>query len=128
MQENENQKLSNREFEIMEILYRIGNASIQEIGEQLPDKSGKSSLSKLLWLMEEKGFVTHNKVGKRNIYSPALKPEEASQNLMDKVMKTFFQGSASLAVSAFLKNSEKDLSVSEIDDLYQIIKNFREKQ
>lgn len=128
MQEKEKQKLSNREFGIMEILYKLGSASIQEIGDNLPDKSGKSSLSKLLWLMEEKGFVSHEKVGKRNIYSPALRPEEASQNLMDKVMKTFFQGSASMAVSAILRNSEKDLSESEIDDLFQIIKDFKEKQ
>ena len=125
---SETNKLSNRESEIIEILYRLGSASIQEIGDNLPDQSGRSSLSKLLWLMEDKGFVTHKKEGKKNIYSPALQPEEASQNMMNKVMKTFFQGSASMAVSAILKNSEKDLSSDEIDGLLEIIKDYKEKQ
>ena len=124
----EENKLSNRESEIIEILYRLGSASIQEIGDNISDKGSKSSLSKLLWLMEEKGFVSHKKEGKKNIYSPALRPEEASEDLMNKVMKTFFQGSASLAVSAILKNSEKDLSKDEIDDLYDIIKDFKDRQ
>ena len=121
------QSLSRREGQIMEVLYRLGKATIAEIAGELPGDIGNSSISKFLWLLEEKGLVKHERIGRRNEYSPALPPEQASESLFNNLMTTFFQGSASLTFSALLSQSRDKLSENEIDQLFKLIKRIKEE-
>ncbi|HUX06271.1 MAG TPA: BlaI/MecI/CopY family transcriptional regulator [Acidobacteriota bacterium] len=119
--------LSRREGQIMEAVYRLGEATVADIAGQIPEEIGTSSISKFLWLLEEKGLVTHRRSGKRNVYRPALPPEKASEKPLRNLMKTFFQGSASMTVVALLNQSRNKLSEGEIDELFDLIKQFKEK-
>ncbi|HUX07766.1 MAG TPA: BlaI/MecI/CopY family transcriptional regulator [Acidobacteriota bacterium] len=125
MKEKKKGYLSRREGQIMEVVYRLGEATVAEIVGQIPEEIGTSSVSKFLWLLEEKGLVTHKRSGKRNVYRPALPPEQASEKPLQNLMKTFFQGSASMTMVALLNQSRDRLSEEEVDALFDLIKQFK---
>lgn len=127
MVKDKKQDISRREGQILKILYRLEKATIAEIAAEMPEKIGTSSISKFLWLLEEKGLVTHARQGKRNVYKASMSPEKASKTLFEKLSNTFFQGSATLAFSALLNNEKDKLSSEEIDQLYDLIKTFKDK-
>ena len=127
MKNKNKDRLSRRESQIIEVVYRLGEATVADIAAQIPEKIGVSSISKFLWLLEEKGLVAHHRSGKRNVYRPALPPEQASEKPLQSLMKTFFQGSAATTVVALLNQSRDRLSDDEIDDLFDLIKQFKER-
>jgi BlaI family penicillinase repressor len=120
-------RLSRRESQIMEVIYRHGKVTVVEIADQLPGGIGTSSISKFLWLLEEKGLVRHERQGKRNIYIAAMPPEKASKGPLEQLMMTFFQGSTSMTVTALLNQNRDRLTEGEIDHLFELIKQFREE-
>lgn len=111
----------------MEVVYRLGEATVKQIADEMPERIGLSSVSKFLWLLEERGLLTHERRGRQNYYRPALAPEAASEGMLRNLMDTFFQGSASLTVSALLNSNRDSLSTEEVDDLFQLIKQFRKR-
>ncbi len=61
-------KLSRRERQIMDIVYQRGQVSVTDVLEDLPDPPSYSTVRALLGILEEKGYLTHKKDGRRYIY------------------------------------------------------------
>jgi BlaI family penicillinase repressor len=127
MKKKNNLRLSRRESQIMEVVYRHGRATVAEIAGEMPEEIGISSISKFLWLLEEKGMVKHQRSGKRNIYRPAIPPEKASRGPLENLMMTFFQGSTLMTVTALLNQTRDRLTNEEIENLFALIKRFKEQ-
>src|SRR5688500_7411754 len=71
-------RLSRRERQIVEILYRLGRATVAEVHEMLPDPPPTVTATRsALWLLCEKGHVRRDQSGPRNVYLPAVPPETA---------------------------------------------------
>jgi predicted transcriptional regulator len=117
--------LSRRESQIMDIVYRLGKASVFEVLEELPDPPGYNSVRVTLTILEKKGFLTHEKKGQRFIYCPILVPERAKQSVLKQLLATFFDGSPSLAISTLLDMSASELSEDEINELSRMIQNAK---
>lgn len=77
--------------------------------------------------MEEKGHVKHHRDGARYVYAPRVSREAASQSALQRVVSTFFQGSASQAVAALLENSDTRLSDGELKRLQKMINQARKE-
>ncbi len=112
-------KLSRRERQIMDIVYQRGCASVFDVLEDLPDPPTYSTVRALLRILEEKGYLTHKKDGKRYIYRPTQPRHQAGRSALKQIFQTFFDKSIEKTVIALV--SEVDLSDEELDRLSQLI-------
>src|SRR5262249_19603168 len=108
--------LSRRERQIMDILFTCGRASGQEIQQRLPDPVSYSGVRTILRVLERKGHVRHVEEGLRYVYVPVVSRETAKRSAMERLVATFFEGSAKAAAAAFLDPSAK-LSKEDLREL-----------
>ena len=106
--------LSRRERQIMEIIYRKGDASVADVLRAMSDPPSYSAVRAIMNILEEKGQLKHREAGRKYIYSPRLTPEKARQSALQNILHTFFEGSVEQAVASLLdvhgdKLSDKDL-------------------
>lgn len=120
-------ELSRRERQVMDILHRRGKASVAEVLRDLPDPPTYSAARSILRILGEKGLVTWVEDGPRYLYSPAVPTEQAREEVLEQVVRTYFSGSAEQAVTALLRISDTDLSDAEIEALRRRIAAARRK-
>ena len=120
-------QLGRRERQIVEVLYRLGKASVAEVLAELPDPPSYSAVRGMLALLEDKGHVRHKREGMRYIYTPAVAPAKARQSALRQLVSTFFEGSPVEAAAALLEMSGEKLSAEERDRLSALIAR-REKE
>jgi len=119
--------LSRRERQIMDAIYRRGEASALEVRRGIPDPPSYSSVRTMLGILEEKGHLVHRKEGVRYVYAPTRPREVAGRAALRGVLKTFFDSSAEKAVAALLDLSGSRLSQEELDRLVRLVDETRKK-
>lgn len=117
--------LSRRERQIMDIIYELEEATAAQVLELLPTPPSYSAVRALLKVLEDKGHLTHKQDGPRYVYKPVLPREEAGQNALKHLLKTFFDNSTEEMMAALLDISEEELSQKDYDRLSALIKNAR---
>ena len=117
--------LSRRESQIMDVIYRLGEASVSDVVARLPDPPAYNSIRVTLGILEKKGYVRHRQDGQRYIYRPAVSPEKATESAVSHLLKTFFGGSPSKAILTLLDMSSERLSDEDLDHLAQWIEHAR---
>ena len=120
--------LSRRERQIMDILYRLGQASAKEVMEQMEDAPGYSSVRTLLGKLVEKGHADHMECGLKYVSFPLVTHDKASKSALNNVVKTFFADSPYLAVNSLLDMSMHDLSDAELNELDKLIQTRKNKK
>lgn len=113
--------LSRRERQIMDVLFSRGRATGQEIQQGLPDHPNYSSVRTILRVLERKGYIRHVEEGLRYVYEPTVPREAASRSALQRIIRTFFDGSAKEAVAALLDPAAFDLTEKELSELARII-------
>ncbi len=121
MSEDAGIRLGRRERQIVEVLYRLGKASVAEVRAHLPDPPSYSAVRGMLNLLEEKGHVRHRRNGIRYVYVPSIAPNKAGQSALRHLVSTFFEGSPVAAAAALLEMSDTRLSPEEKDHLSALI-------
>jgi len=119
--------LSRREREVMDVLYRHGEATVAEVMEELKDPPSYSAVRSILRILKEKGHITHREDGPRYVYAPAVGPERARRVALDHLVNTFFDGSAERALAALLSRSDLDLSETQVRRLASEIRRAGEE-
>lgn len=119
--------LGHRERQIMDAVYRLGEASVTDVLEQIPDPPGYSSIRKMLSLLEHKGHLRHRRDGAKYIYRPTRSSEAASRSAVKHLLSTFFAGSATEAVNAILDVSASQLEDDDFARLRAIIEQARQE-
>ena len=119
--------LSRRERQIMDILFTAGRASGQDIQQRLADSPSYSTVRTILRILERKGFVRHKEEGLRYVYEPVIAREVARKSALQRVLQTFFDGSAQQAVAALLDTRAFRLTRAELDELSGLIEKAKEK-
>lgn len=127
MSETDDRTLSARERQIMDAIYRRGEATVAEIREDLPDPPTASAIRTMLLRLEEKGAVAVRSEGGRNVYTPTRSPEEARSSAVSRLVETFFQGSPARTVAAILEESAAELPAEDLDELARVIEKAREE-
>lgn len=115
-------QLSRRERQIMDVLYRLGEASAKDVQDSIEDAPSYSSVRTILGKLVEKGHIDHRESGPKYLYFPLVKRQEASRSALSNVVKTFFEDSPFLAVNSLLDQSVNSLSAHELNRLEQLIK------
>jgi predicted transcriptional regulator len=80
MSDRPDARLGPRERQIMEIVYRRGRATAEEVRADLPDALTNSAVRGMLRLLEEKGHLRHERDGVRYVYLPARDPEQVRRS------------------------------------------------
>jgi predicted transcriptional regulator len=115
MKKSVDSQLSRRERQIMNLVYQLGEASVADIAERMPEGPGYDSIRVTLGILARKGFVRHRRKQRRYIYSPTVPRTEASRSAMRDLLRTFFAGSTSKAVLAMLDMSSSKLTKKDLD-------------
>ena len=118
-------ELGRRERQIMDILFRLERATVAQVLAELPDPPTYSAVRGMLRLLEDKGFITHERDGLRYVYLPAGDTSHARQSALRHMVNTFFGGSGESAVAALLDLPETRLSADERERMLRLIRKAR---
>lgn len=121
------QKLSRRERQLMDALYRLGRATAAEIHQSIPDPPSYSAVRAMLRILEEKGHIRHEAQHLRYVYMPVVTREKARRSAVKHLLHTFFEGSPEEAVATLLDVSADDLSRDELDRIAALIEKARKE-
>jgi BlaI family transcriptional regulator, penicillinase repressor len=117
---------SRRERQLMDIVYRLGQATAAEIHRELPDAPTYTAVRGLLRVLIEKGHLEVERDGQRYVYRPHTPRDAAGASLLTHVVKTFFGGSAAKAMAALVGSPEVRLSPEELERLARLVERARE--
>ncbi len=117
-------ELTKAELQIMQILWKLENAFVNDIIDELPmPKPAYNTVSTIIRILEKKGIVSHKPFGKTFQYYPLVKKEEYIERYMGGVLNSFFSDSLSNLVSFFSK--KENLSLEETDKILKILENHK---
>ena len=119
-------KLSRRERQIMDVLYRQGKATAAEVHAAIADPPSYSAVRAMLRVLEEKGHIRHEAQDLRYVFIPIVPREKARRSAVRHLLETFFEGSPEQAVATLLDIS-RDLSPEELDRLAALIEKARKE-
>jgi predicted transcriptional regulator len=105
------------ELEMMNIIWRIGPCSVNQVLAELPDDRALAytSVSTIVRILEQKGFVASEKAGRGHLYSAAVTKDDYQANSLKHLVRNVFDGAPSLVVRRLL-----DSDALSADDLKQI--------
>jgi BlaI family transcriptional regulator, penicillinase repressor len=114
------EKLTKTEEKVMQLLWRIKEGVVHDIIEHLPDpKPPYNTISSVVRILEEKGFVNHKAFGRTHLYFPIITKAEYRKNTFNSFLKEYFEGKVENVVS-FMVN-EKKMKKEDIEELMQFI-------
>ncbi|MTB52041.1 BlaI/MecI/CopY family transcriptional regulator [Lewinella sp. W8] len=120
------QKLAPREEEIMLILWRLEKAFVKEIVEEFPEpKPHYNSISTMVRILEDKGFVGHRAFGRTHQYYPIITQDAYTNLEVEDVVGKYFDSSFSKMISHFAKKEK--VSSGELEEILRMIKKREEK-
>ncbi|MES2923056.1 MAG: BlaI/MecI/CopY family transcriptional regulator [Verrucomicrobiota bacterium] len=121
MKRLEDGQISRRERQVMDILFRLGKATAEEVLNELPDPPGYSAVRALLVTLEGKGLAKHGKDSRRYVYQPAVPEKRAKRSALNQLIATFFEGSPEKLVASLLDPQDQKLSGEEIERIRKLI-------
>ena len=119
--------LSRRERQIMDVVYGLGEATATNVVAGLPDPPTKTAVRTMLRILEQKGHLTHRQEGLTFVYRASRPRARAGRTALQRVLRTFFDGSLEKAVAAHLGDAANELSAAELDRLADLIEQARKK-
>ncbi len=115
------QELTPAELEIMQILWDRGGSFVNDLLAHFPEpKPAYTTVSTIVRILEQKGYVAHNAFGKSHEYYPTIDREDYTKVFMANVLNNFFGGSASRMVS-FLSSNDS-ISLEETNEILELLK------
>lgn len=115
--------LTKRERQVMEIIYRRGEATAADVFDAMPDAPSYNAVRAVLGVLEEKGHIRHEREARRYVYRPTAEPRAVRRSLLSHLVTTIFAGSPSLLVSTLV--DEERTSDAELERLERIIREAR---
>jgi predicted transcriptional regulator len=92
------------ELEMMNVIWRIGPCSVAQVQERLrPQRElAYTSVSTVVRILEQKGYVTSEKEGRGHLYAAAVSKESYQALSLKRIVRNVFDGAPSLLVQRLL--------------------------
>lgn len=103
---------TDKELEIMQAIWELGEATVKELQEQLPGDQHYNSVLTIIRVLERKGHLTHRVEGRAHIYRAKVSQQKASRRVLKHLVEHVFGGSASSLVLHLVETgdlTEEDL-------------------
>lgn len=111
-------QLTRAEEQIMQILWMLTEATVQDIREKFEDsKPARTTIATILGILENKGFVSHRVDGRSNIYMALVSKDDYSKKQLFGFLKNYFNSSFSSLASFFAK--ESNFTIEELDAMME---------
>lgn len=124
---NRPQELTKAELEIMQVIWQKEKVLIHDILAELPEpKPAYNTVSTIVRILENKGFVSHKAYGRTHEYFAAVAKEDYTSTYMRTVLDNFFDGSISRMVNFF--SAQKSISLEETDEIIRILNSTGEAE
>lgn len=114
-------QLSKRERQAMDIVFRLGKATAEEIQEEMPDQPSYSAVRALLSILVGKKLLKHTRESRRYVYEPAISREKARDTALRKLMRTFFDGSPGKLMASLLDAKDRKLPPEEVAAIRKLL-------
>lgn len=101
----------------MDAVFSLGDVTVKDVVDEMGEPDAYDSVRVTMGILERKGYLTHRQEEGRNVYSATIPQEKARRSAMRHLMETFFEGSSSQAILAFLDMSGRGLSEKELDEI-----------
>lgn len=111
----------------MDVLYALQQATVADVRNELPDPPSYSAVRALMRILEQKGHLRHRRDGNRYVYSPTKPRRQAARSAARRLLDTFFDGSASRAMAAFLEAGDAKNDPAELERLAKLIDRARKE-
>lgn len=126
MKEKGEIQLTRAEEQVMQILWEMGEGLVKDVREKFPDpKPARNTISTVIRVLEKKGFVDHKVYSNVHLYRPVISKQVYSKSQLFGLMENYFNNSFSAMASFFAR--EKDLTISELDELLESTKDELKK-
>jgi len=119
--------LSRRERQVMDALFALGQGTVNEMLERIPDPPSYSAIRATMRVLVEKGQVEFVQDGPRYVYRPLVERESARTAALGHLVRTFFGGSVEAAAAALLGMSSRRLGEDDLRRLAQQVDAAREE-
>jgi predicted transcriptional regulator len=113
--------LSRRERQIMDVLFRAGQATAAEVLAAIPNPPSYSGVRTILRVLERKRHVVHDVQGTQYVYRPVASEKTVRQSALRHLIRTFFGGRPERAVTAILSRGDVRLSPEDAEELRRLI-------
>ena len=121
----ENPTFTERELDIMSVLWRRGSGSVAEVREVLGEPVAYTTILKILQILEEKGAVRHEVEGRAYRYFPQVQLEEAGESALSRILEKIFGGSAELLLSQLV--SDRTIPPKELARMRKLLEEMGEE-
>ena len=113
--------LTDAELRLMKILWARGPSTVGDVVEALPEGAplAYSTVLTTLRILEQKGYLRHEKQGRAYVYHAVVDSQEARRSALRYVMDRFFNNSPEQLVLGVLESEEMDLA--DLERLKQMI-------
>ncbi len=119
-------EMSRRERQIMRVIYRLKQATVQEVHRELPDAPSLNALRTLIQILESKGHLKREKVGREFVYSPKKSRAAAGLAELQSVLDTFFEDSLGEALATHLSRRKDQISEDEYERIARLVEEARQ--
>ena len=120
-------QLTKAEEQLMQVLWELDEASVQDIINQLPEpKPAYNTVSTIIRILETKDFVSHKAKGRGHIYFPLVRKTDYSNQSLHKLVDGYFGGSFKSMVSFFV--NKNDIDLKELETILEAMNDKKAKK
>lgn len=112
-------QFTDRELDVMDVLWDLGTATVAEVQERLPDELAYTTVLTILRTLEEKGHVRHEEEGRAYRYIPRVDREAAGRSALRRLVRKVFKGSPELLLTQLV--SERGLSAQQLERMRKLL-------
>ena len=123
----ESSELRRRERQIMDAVFALGAATVNDVAGVIPSPPTSMSVRRLMHILEEKGFLRRRPGGLEVVYVPRESKGKAGRNALGNVLETFFGGSLEEALAAHLHSRKDGVTADERERLIALIEQTKKE-
>ena len=120
-------ELSRRERQIMDAVFALGEATVNQVVETIPAPPTAMAVRRMMHSLESKGHLKRRENGREVIYAPRQAKGKAGSRAFERVLTTFFGGSLEEALAAHLHSRKDHVSAAERERLIALIEQARKE-
>lgn len=106
---------TDKELEIMRVLWDLGEATVKDLQQRLPGRRHYNSVLTIVRVLEQKGHVTHRVEGRAHIYRSRVSRSRAGRRVLEHLIKNVFAGSPAALVLHMVDTG--DLTEADLRDI-----------
>ncbi|MCT4622682.1 MAG: BlaI/MecI/CopY family transcriptional regulator [Schleiferiaceae bacterium] len=120
-------ELTKAEEQVMQVIWKLQKTNVHGIIEQLPEpRPAYNTVSTIVRILEQKGFVGHESKGRAHLYFPKIEKDKYKSFAANNLMQGYFSGSLSNLVSFFAK--KEGMKIEDVDEIMKIIEEQKNKK